>query len=191
MGEAFQRRQGKEGFFYLPFFSLFLSSWMRVQTVRSEQHLQARFAMLAARMHVCYCCTHTARGSTYEKEGKSNNKECETFRGGGKIPCLVYRNGREGTDEWEGREFIFEKSGNKTCGGWAENKTECENAESSSHKTNPLFLCQEDERRGALYCFTRMWGKSIPQTLSGILLYWGKREFWWRVVCCLGSKYSN
>lgn len=109
MGEDFQKSQGKEGFFYLPFFSLFLSSWMRVQTVRSEQHLQARFAMCLQQECVCVTVALTHTHSTYEREGKSNNKGCGTFQGGGRIPCLVYRNGREGTDECEGKGFIFRK----------------------------------------------------------------------------------
>lgn len=53
----------------------------------------------------------------------------------------------------EGEDSFFEKNGNKTCGGLAESKIECEKAESSSRKTNPLSLCQEDEtqRRSVLF----------------------------------------
>ncbi len=96
MGEAFQRSQGKECFFHLPF-------WMKSQTVRSEQHLQARFAMLAARMHVR---THGERQHVWEG-GKKQQQRMWNLPRGRKNPLSCLQ--KWGTDEWEGRGFIFSK----------------------------------------------------------------------------------
>jgi len=53
--------------------------------------------------------THTYTHSTYERRGKVTTKNLNPFRGGGGIPRLFYRIGREGRDEWGGRGFIFRK----------------------------------------------------------------------------------
>lgn len=52
MGEAFQRSQGKEGFFYVPFFSLLDEG--SNNEIRAAPTGQVCYA-LAARMRVRYC----------------------------------------------------------------------------------------------------------------------------------------
>ncbi len=67
---------------------------------------------------VCYACgenacvllAHTRREAAHmRRREKVTTKNVKPSERAEKIPCLVYRNGREGTDEWEGREFIFRK----------------------------------------------------------------------------------
>lgn len=85
--------------------------------MRSEQHLEARFAMRLRRECMCvtvHTHTHTAKASIYERRGKSN-KESETFQRGAE-ESLVFSTElgeREKMNE-EGVDSFFEKSGNKT-----------------------------------------------------------------------------
>lgn len=104
---------------------------------------------LEARTHVAH--THGERQRGREKVTTKNVKPSE----GAEEESLVLSTemGEKEQMNEKGENSFFEKRGNKTCGGRAESKTECENAESSSHKTNPLSLCQEDEtqRRSVLF----------------------------------------
>ncbi len=147
---------------------------------------------------VCYACgenacalpLHTRReAARMKKEGKSNKKNEKPSEGAEESLVLSTEMGNRLMRRQ--RIHFFENSGNKTCGGRAETRQSVRTQNPPATKPIHYSSVRKMKRRSTLYCFTRMWGKSIPQTLSGILLYRRKREFWWRVVCCLGSKYNN